>query len=59
MMVRLIKELCNHKIVASMAEGRRLVSQGAIIVNDKKASSDQEVNSGDIVKIGKKKCQIV
>ncbi len=53
----LVKLLSDSSIVASNGEGRRLIKQGAVKVNDNKISDiNFELNSGEfIVKVGKRR----
>ncbi|MBU4444597.1 tyrosine--tRNA ligase [bacterium] len=53
----LVKLLADHNIVASNGEGRRLIKQGAVKVNDNKISDKNfKLNSGEfIVKVGKRR----
>ena len=59
--IKLIDLLVEHKAIASKSEGRRLITQNGLSLNDNKVTdvdyhiSSNELESGIIIKIGKKK----
>jgi ribosomal protein S4 len=56
----LIKILQEHNLVISLSESRRLVCMGGVKVNGKLCEDlDCEVETGDLIEIGKKKSLIV
>lgn len=56
MTINLATVLCQGGLTAGFAEVRRLINGKAITINGQLATSwDQEVASGDIIKIGKHK----
>ena len=56
MTVNLATALCQKGLTVGFAEVRRFISSEAITVNGQLATSwDQEVKSGDVLKIGKSK----
>ena len=50
----LVETLAQLSSVGSKSQAHRLIEQGAIEVNSKKASADTEVKPGDKIKVGKK-----
>jgi len=59
-MKNLVKALADEKVICSFAEGRRLIGQGAVKVNDQVVTDiAAAVSGGDEVKIGKKQKVII
>ena len=53
--IDVVKLLANEKAVVSMAEGRRVIAQGAVYTDDLKiTNSTTEVNIGDRIHVGKR-----
>ena len=46
--------LARDKVILSMAEGRRLINNGAVKLNGDKVKEDKPVNFGDVIHLGKK-----
>lgn len=52
--MQLTKEMCERKLTVSIGEARRLICQGAVIVNGEKIDDMlQEVQEKDVITIGK------
>ena len=55
-MTDIIKQMCDRKLVCSMAEARRLIAQKAVKVNEEVITENKEVPEDCTIKIGKKIC---
>jgi len=53
---KLLDLLSQHKIITSRSEGRRLLQQGGIRINQQKVDNENQLlKAGDIIQVGKRK----
>lgn len=58
--MNILKALCHLKMTLTFAEGRRLIHDGAVFVNDKPVChTEHKVFHRDVVRVGKKRVEEV
>jgi len=53
--ISVLDVIVDHNLVDSRSEGKRLIEQGGVNVNEKRATLDLKIHVNDIIKVGKRK----